>query len=341
MPQHLGVRGMANSGGGRAMDVQDRLARFQNTRVLVVGDTIVDLYTYGSALGLAAETPTIVARRESVSRTLGGAAFVCRNLLELGAHVDFITVVGEDDEARHVADFASPRLNLIAISDPSRPTTVKHRFWVDGYKLLQLDVRDDSLVSEAVAAKVMSAFHTHLEQVDAVVISDYRHGLVSPAMAAELVASANAAGKPAYVDSQVAQNTSNHIDYRSGAIICLNLKEARCIDPAFTPSDQPTAFARLQAQLDAKMLVLKLGEQGSMIFDGETVVKAPARPVQAVDTTGAGDAFLASLVLTGLNDPLEALTFANAWAGLSIQIHGTIPPALGDFVTLLAPDHSH
>jgi D-beta-D-heptose 7-phosphate kinase/D-beta-D-heptose 1-phosphate adenosyltransferase len=327
---------MAKTGGGRVIDLPSRLARFADTRVLLVGDTIVDLYTHATAIGLAAETPTIVARRERVSATLGGAAFVCANLLELGAQVDFITVVGADDERARLAEFASPKLNLIAITDPTRPTTVKHRFWVDGYKLLQLDVRDDSPVGEAVAAEVMSAFRERLARADAVVISDYRHGLIRPAMAAELVAGARAAGKPIYVDSQVAQNTSNHTDYRSGAIICLNLKEARSIDPAFAPSDQATAFHGLQARLEARMLILKMGEHGSMVFDGETVIKAPAWPVQAADTTGAGDAFLATLALTGLDDPLEALTLANAWAALSVQIQGTVPPKLADFVTLLA-----
>jgi D-beta-D-heptose 7-phosphate kinase/D-beta-D-heptose 1-phosphate adenosyltransferase len=319
------------------MDLRRRLADFHKTRVLLVGDTIVDLYTYGVALGLSVETPTIVARRTSDRRTLGGAALVCRNLLELGAQVDFITAVGADDEARHVAGFAAPRLNLIAVSDPGRPTTVKQRFWVDGYKLLQLEVGDDAPVGEPVAAAAMAAFQRHLGDADAVVISDYRHGLITPAMAAALVAAAAAAGKPAYVDSQVAQNPSNHLDYGPGAIICLNLKEARCVDPAFEPSDQPAAFAGLQARLQARLLIVKLGEQGSMLFDGERVVRAPARPVAAADTTGAGDAFLAALALTGLDDPLAALTLANAWAALSIQIHGTIPPALDDLVTMLEP----
>jgi rfaE bifunctional protein kinase chain/domain len=332
--------GMADD-GGRVMDLRHWLEKFQTTRVLVVGDTIVDLYTYGSALGLSVETPTIVARQTSVSRTLGGAAFLCRNLLELGAHVDFITAVGDDDEARHVAGFAASKLNLILLYDPGRPTTVKHRFWVDGYKLLQLEAGDDALVSKGVAVKAMSAFHAHLPAADAVAISDYRHGLITPAMAAAFVTGANAADKPAYVDSQVAQNTSNHIDYRGGAIICLNLKEARCIDPAFAPSDQPAAFASLQSQLDARALIVKLGERGSMLFDGQTVLSVPARRVQVADTTGAGDAFLASLALTGVDDPFEALTLANAWAALSVQIHGTIPPAVDDLRRLLAPPGWH
>jgi D-beta-D-heptose 7-phosphate kinase/D-beta-D-heptose 1-phosphate adenosyltransferase len=318
------------------MDIRRRLAAFQDTRVLLVGDTIVDLYTYGQALGVSVETPTIVARPTSSSRTLGGAAFVCRNLLALGAHVAFITAVGEDDEAARVAAFAAPKLDLVAVADPGRPTTVKQRFWIDGYKLLQLEIGDDAGLGEAAATEIMSAFNDRLAAADVVVISDYRHGLIDPAMAAALVAGAAAAGKPAYVDSQVAQRPSNHTDYRGGAIVCLNLKEARCIDPAFTPSERPATFDGLQQRLEARRLIVKLGEQGSMLFDGERVIRAPAWPVQAVDTTGAGDAFLACLALTGVDDPLEALTVANAWAALSVQLHGTVPPAPDDLVAMLA-----
>jgi rfaE bifunctional protein kinase chain/domain len=318
------------------MDTERRLSDFAKARVLVVGDTIVDIYTYGSVLGISAETPTIVARQKSVTKTLGGAAFVCRNLLELGAHVDFITLVGRDDEARTVRDYSSDRFNLIAIEDPGRPTTVKHRFWVDGYKLFQLDVRDDSLIGDAVAVKVRAAVEKHLAKADALLISDYRHGLIGPAMARFLVEAAKAAGKPVYVDSQVAQNVSNHTDYRSGAIICVNLKEARCIDASFTPSADPAAFEGLQRALDAKALIVKLGEDGALAFDGRKVFQAPAWPVKVVDTIGAGDAFLATLVLAGLNEPREALALANAWAGLSIQKHGTATPSKDELIALLA-----
>ena len=178
------------------MDIRDRLAAFADTRVLLVGDTIVDVYTHGVAIGLAAETPTIVMRREREERTLGGAAFVCRNLLELGAHVDFITLVGRDAEAGLVRGFEAAKLNLIAIRDPSRPTTVKQRFWVDDHKLLQMDVRDDTPIGEGVIAEIMSAATARLAGADAVLIADYRHGMIPPALARALVEAAKAAGKP-------------------------------------------------------------------------------------------------------------------------------------------------
>ena len=318
------------------MDIETRLTAFANARVLVVGDSIVDVYTHGVAIGLAAETPTIVMRREREERTLGGAAFVCRNLLELGAHVDFVTLVGRDAEAALVRRFSAAKLNLIAIGDPSRPTTVKQRFWVDDHKLLQLDVRDDAPIGDGIAAAVMAAVTARLPAADAMLVADYRHGMIPPALARWLVEAGKAAGRPVYVDSQVAQNTPNHADYGPGAIMCVNLKEALSLDPDFTPWGDPSAFNRLKARLGFDKLILKLGENGAQIFDGERVYAAPARPVTVVDTTGAGDAFLAALILNGLDDPAQALTLANTWAGLSIQISGTKTPRVKELVEVLA-----
>jgi D-beta-D-heptose 7-phosphate kinase/D-beta-D-heptose 1-phosphate adenosyltransferase len=303
------------------IDPGQLFAAFDASRVLVVGDSIIDVYTYGAAIGLAAETPTIVAKR-----TLGGAAFVCRNLEALGAAVEFVTLTGDDEAASAVAGMSSDKLALTALTDPGRPTTVKHRFWVDGYKVLQLDDRDDSPISDATAQMVIDAVEARLPAVDSLIVSDYRHGLVRPDIASRLLAMARAAGKPAYVDSQVAQNESNHRDYRGGAIICLNLKEARCVAPAFQPNSDPASFAELQDALEADRIVLKLGEDGAMLFDGRQVWRAPARPARVADVTGAGDAFLAGLALTGLAAPLHALRVANTWASLSIEIHGTVPP---------------
>jgi len=318
------------------IDPGQLFAAFDASRVLVVGDTIIDVYSYGAAIGLAAETPTIVARRESSKRMLGGAAFVCRNLVELGAAVEFVTLTGDDEGAATVAEMSSEKLALTALTEPGRPTTVKHRFWVDGYKILQLDDRDDRPISDETAQKVLAAVDARLPTVDSLIVSDYRHGLLRPDIASRLVDMARVAGKPAYVDSQVAQNQSNHRDYRGGAIICLNLKEARCVAPAFQPTAHPASFVELRDALEADQIVVKLGEDGAMLFDGKEVWSAPARPAQVVDVTGAGDAFLAGLALTGLAAPLRALEVANAWAALSIEIHGTVPPlrqALAEVLT--------
>jgi D-beta-D-heptose 7-phosphate kinase/D-beta-D-heptose 1-phosphate adenosyltransferase len=307
-------------------DLEGILSRFASARVLLLGDTILDIYTYGSAMGLSAETPTIVARRKEVKYSLGGAALVCRNLLELGAAVQFVTLVGADEEAARVREFAAPKLTMRAVTDAEKPTTVKHRFWVDGYKLFQLDQRDDRAISEAVGKEVVAQVKRALPETDLVVISDYRHGLLPPQLVAELLPRLHAAGKPVYVDSQVSQNAANHKLYRGGCVICLNLREARCIDPDFKLERDARAFAVLNRELDTERIVVKLGAEGAMLQDGARVTYVAANKVPVTDTTGAGDAFLAAFCLAGVKNPEGALRLANAWAGLAVQIHGTIPP---------------
>jgi rfaE bifunctional protein kinase chain/domain len=313
-------------------ELQKIVENFARARVLVLGDTILDIYTYGSAMGLSAETPTIVARRKEVKYSLGGAALVCRNLLELGAAVQFVTLVGADEEAANVRDLMAPKLTMLTVTDPGRPTTVKHRFWVDGYKLFQLDQRDDSPVTEGIAEQVRTQVRKALPESDIVVISDYRHGLLSPAVVSSLMPELHSTGKFVFVDSQVSQNASNHKQYRGGCVVCLNLKEARCIDPDFVPEGDAKAFARLNRELDTDKIIIKLGSDGAMFQHGSRVVHAPANQVPVVDTTGAGDAFLSAFCLAGQGDPEIALQLANAWAGLSVQIHGTVPPQKSDLL---------
>ena len=71
------------------------LEEMSQTRVLMIGDVILDEYRWGSALGLSAETPTIVARDDTTSVSIGGAGLYCRNMLALGGKVKFISLVGE------------------------------------------------------------------------------------------------------------------------------------------------------------------------------------------------------------------------------------------------------
>jgi len=313
-------------------DLKAIVERFAGARVLLLGDTILDIYTYGTALGLSAETPTIVARRKEVKYSLGGAALVCRNLLELGAAVEFVTLVGTDEEAAHVRAFAAPKLTMRAVADADRPTTVKHRFWVDGYKLFQLDQREDRAVSHEIGKRVVAEAEAAMAETDIVVISDYRHGLLSAEVVAQLMPKLHATGKRVYVDSQVSQNASNHTLYGGGCVVCLNLREARAIDPGFKPERNAGAFAALNLALDTDRIVIKLGEEGALFQDGARVTQAPASKVTVADTTGAGDAFLSAFCLAGVDEPEGALRLANAWAGLSVQIHGTEPPKKDDLL---------
>ncbi len=306
---------------------EDLLKERAGCRVLVIGDTIIDRETRGVALGLSAETPTIVMQEQETRTSLGGAALVARNLLALGACVEFITLVG--DEA---LDFPGQAQDVTTYAlREARPATVKHRFWVGDHKLLQVDRRDDRPASAETAAKVRKLLGM-IPRCDAHVIADYRHGLMTPEVARHCLDAGRASGTPVCVASQCSNLPSNHAQYAGADVFVLNEHEADLVASGWSASldrwgeGQDRGRAVLAALL-AKRVVTTLGAGGcaSDAWEEDCSI-IPALPVEAVDTCGAGDAFLAALVFAGLERWPEALRFANAWAGLACTVPGPNPP---------------
>lgn len=315
--------------------LQDLAAAFDSKRVLLIGDSILDIYVYGTAIGKSAETPTIVARELETKCWPGGAFLVARHLLALGAHVDFVTLVGEDEAATNLQAFAHPGFVGKWVCDRGRRTTIKKRYWVDGYKLLQFDTLDNRSISDELAETTLEQILPVMRASNLIVVADNRHGFLSPFLIAQLVQHAINLGKPLYVDSQLSQANANHTLYRGATVICLNQKEALAIDPSYRTDESVMSFDGLRFKLGIENIVVKLGDAGATALLKGQVWRSPALAVNAVDTCGAGDAFLAALCLAGLDRPDLALRMANIWAGLATTLHGTQPPSMDDLATLL------
>lgn len=291
---------------------------FSQKKILLIGDTIIDHYIYGTLLGTSAETPTLVAKELGQQFTLGGAFLVCRNLLQLGGSVSFITLVGDDPEALQINNFSHPKLILFPMQETKRKTTIKRRYWVDGYKLLQFDQLDDRPIAQNLEKRILEEIKQQFSTISALVISDYRHGLLTKTLISELIHLAKQENKPCFVDSQISQKKSNHHLYKGATTICLNLKEAQAID-------SKVDFKTICEKLDTLNVIIKKGAQGSAAsIQGKTYL-TPTLSIDAVDTCGAGDAFLAALSLGDLNSPEETLLIANSWAALATTIKGPEP----------------
>src|SRR5688572_21157187 len=118
-------------------------------RVHVVGDTIVDRYSYCSLLGQSAKSPSFSVRQEHTETFVGGAAIVAKHLRSFGAEVSLTTVVGDDEIGHFVLDdLAAAKVVVRSIVDKSRPTTMKERFIADGQRMLQVDRLDNRIVSD-------------------------------------------------------------------------------------------------------------------------------------------------------------------------------------------------
>lgn len=300
-------------------------------RVLVVGDVIIDEYTHGNTLGVSAETPTIVAEQVKVNKFVGGAGLVVRNLLRLGCDVDLLTVswyaAGEPslrDTFRNchdpVCDTEINKLNVIEINLPGWSITQKRRFFVGDYKLLQFDKINNGKWDKNRYSEFSSLSLGLMKNVDAVVICDNQHGVLSDGMGSEIVLNANIAGKECFVDSQVSQKKSNLYQYTNADYFFVNKKELYSYTLLGPDSSIKENMLFAKNKLKGN-IILKLGDKGAAtLADNDMLIIHKPHEVEVVDTCGAGDAFLASFVVN--RDIMEA----NKWAALSTTYMGTVVP---------------
>lgn len=306
-------------------------------KVLVVGDLILDVYHHGKHIGQSlSHAGTPVGLSQSSVYTWGGAGFVVRNLLALGGKVSFISAIGKDDFAERANRFTHPNLKKLFLHIPNKPTTVKQRFWMGEKSFLGWHQFDNSFLSDTFARTLLARVRAELPSVSKVVIADYRHGLLSPALVKKILKECARREVPVYVDSQISySHTGNHIWYKGAFLFCLNAKEAHSVDSKFNEKKPEASLRRLQKMLRAHHVVVKLGAQGSITLIGDEYVKTVAHKVREVDSTGAGDAFIAALALGEAPPTREDLERANIWAALSTTKIGTTISPLSEFKTHL------
>lgn len=292
----------------------------------MIGDTILDIYSYGQEVCKSSDSQAIEAEEEKISITFGGASLVASNILELGGRVIFFSVVGDDPISKHYDFFTHPKLNKNFLVDKNRPTTVKKRFWVDGRKVFQINQVDNQDISSNLEKELIAKIESCLSEVDLIVALDARHGLLTKNLISQLIRLAKRHQKPLYVDSQISHKNSNHYLYRRADCFFLNRNEAKAILPDFNMRRPKESLKLLKENFAVNNVVIKLGGQGSVALFNNKYIRSPAYRVKALDPCGAGDAFLACFCLGSREAPEESLAIANVWAALSTTIRGTNPP---------------
>ena len=151
-----------------------------NKKVLVIGDVILDVWTYAKAVGLSLETPTLKSKLIEKKHTFGGSANVVSNLKELGADITFLTLLGDDEYTKTYESIKDIKLHSVVEDD--RKNTIKERFWIErggsNYKHLQVNVIDNkSIKKESIDKMIKNIEDTLDDKFDVVMLIDYRHGL--------------------------------------------------------------------------------------------------------------------------------------------------------------------
>src|SRR5438445_4759146 len=276
--------------------LRDALAKFRGATVHVVGDTIVDSLTHTTMIGGMTKTPTPSARLHNRVDYVRGAAIVAAHLAAAGARVTLSTVLGDDSLKEFIlAELQKIGVECKAIIDHTRPTTHKNAFLCGDYRLLKVDTVDNRSISDSVVEKITAQIA--FTPAQAVVFSDFRHGIFNRRTIPELVA---AVPKDAYrvADSQVASRWGNILDFKGFDLITPNEREAR-----FALADQDTGgrplAARPHAEADCAVILLRLGDRGLLTCRPEDYVYViDTFAERVVDAVGAGGAPLAYATLS-------------------------------------------
>jgi D-beta-D-heptose 7-phosphate kinase/D-beta-D-heptose 1-phosphate adenosyltransferase len=314
-----------------------KLNAYRPFTAMVVGDFMLDQHLYGAAERLSPDAPVPVLHASHSEDRPGGAANVALCLRALRGVVWCVGVVGADREGealRRALDEAGCEVAGL-IDDSTRPTTIKrslvglaqHRH---PQKMFRVDVESREAIDDAVCAGLLARVEQALDAVDVVCIEDYEKGVCSPTMCRRLIDLCRERGVPVLVDPAAIEDYSK---YRGATAITPNRSEAELATGLDTPIDASQLHnaglaAKLGKSLDLEAVVLTLDKHGALLEErggSPEIVPTVARSVY--DVTGAGDVVLASLAAARANGLTwrEAVEFANAAAGLEVEIFGAQP----------------
>ncbi|HIP77548.1 MAG TPA: D-glycero-beta-D-manno-heptose-7-phosphate kinase, partial [Kiloniellaceae bacterium] len=324
-------------------DVTALLGRLKSVPVLVLGDMMLDRFVYGSVERISPEAPIPIMRIARETAMLGGAGNVLRNLAALGARPLGVAVVGEDTAGWAVRDLADHCLEPVEgkahlVSDPGRPTTIKERFIAGGQQLLRADREEAGGLGSDVTAAVTEAALAAVDQVSAVILSDYGKGVLGPAVIEAVVAAAAKRGCPVVVDLK----GRDFRRYQGAGWITPNRRELQ--EAAGLPVDDDEAVVaacrRVIAEAGIGAVLATRSEHGMTLVQagpGGGVHHLKARAQEVYDVSGAGDTVVAAFALAlgaGLA-PAEAASLANAAAAIVVGKLGTAVAQPGEIAQAL------
>lgn len=310
-------------------------------RFAVIGDLMLDENIEGPVKRISPEAPVLILNKSRRKVSPGGAANAARQLLALGAHCTVIGVVGNDAPALELQTLLSStshaRSMFLLVTDETRPTTLKTRFWGTGHgpchQLFRMDTEStQSLLPEVKRALVSAVSRLRprdgSDGYDYIVISDYGKGVVCE----EVVAAALSTGIPVMA---APKPVNGHL-FAGACVIVPNIIEARAI--AGTADDIPIeqVAATLQSRLTAirvPTIIITLGKDGILALDPSGALSSMRTSAREVyDVTGAGDVVLGTLAL-GFAAGLaldQVIRIANAAGGVKVAKVGAASVSLDE-----------
>ena len=295
---------------------RERVAR---TRLLVVGDVMLDRYWFGDVERISPEAPVPVVRIARSEERPGGAANVARNAAALGARTTLLSVIGDDEPGNALATLLGlDHVDARFLRDATLKTTVKLRVVGRQQQLLRIDF--ETAPSKELLAASLADYARLVADADVVVMSDYGKGGL--AHIATMIDAARARGRKVLVDPK----GEDWDRYRGATLITPNRGELREVVGRWRDErDLAERAQRLRQDLGIDALLVTRSEEGMSLFDGNGALTIPARAREVYDVSGAGDTVIAALgaLMAAGAQLADAMRIANEAAGVVVGKLGT------------------
>jgi D-beta-D-heptose 7-phosphate kinase/D-beta-D-heptose 1-phosphate adenosyltransferase len=312
-------------------ELRGKVGRFSDTRILVIGDVILDQFIWGTVSRISPEAPVPVVNVTREELLLGGSANVLRNIVSLGGRCALCGIIGDDamgDELLALmGEVDAPVDGLIK---GERPTTLKTRVVAQGQQVVRYDREKIGSPGRHTLSRILEYLTAHLAEFDAVIVSDYAKGVVNEQLMTKLhqllneLRDATGRSVPLIVDPKP-ENLHRFI----GATVITpnNFEAARISGIQITDERTLLAAARqIQEDISCEAVLITRGEAGMALLEGEQeLVTIPTMAQEVYDVTGAGDTVAATLAL-GLAagcSMTDAAVLANHAAGIVVGKVGT------------------
>ncbi|MEZ0224515.1 MAG: D-glycero-beta-D-manno-heptose-7-phosphate kinase [Alphaproteobacteria bacterium] len=301
------------------------LNRLAGTPVLCVGDVMLDRFVYGGVERISPEAPIPVLLVEREKHMLGGAGNVVANIAALGAKATLLAVVGNDAAGADVARLLT-EMGVDAGLETAfdRYTIVKSRFVSGGQQILRVDREKSSAIPAEIEQKLIARAEAIIPDVGAVILSDYKKGLLTDTLVSHIIEIARRHSKPVIVDPK----GQDFARYHGATVITPNRKELETATAMKAGTDEEVRAAAMKiitACGISTVLATRSKDGMSLISENDTPAHIPANVREVYDVSGAGDtviAAFASALAAGVVMRNAAL-LANIAAGIVVGKPGT------------------
>ncbi|QWR78570.1 D-glycero-beta-D-manno-heptose-7-phosphate kinase [Candidatus Magnetomonas plexicatena] len=306
------------------MSFKNILEKFKDRHILVIGDIILDHYVWGKVERISPEAPVPVVDVERESYLLGGAGNVAHNVVSLGASVTVSGVAGDDyNEAVLSSLFKERGIRTEGIYRDERPTTTKSRVIAHGQQVVRFDKESRAAIGKSALKHITEYVGDNLDKFDAIIISDYKKGVITQGFIKFLVDKTVGDHKFISADPKV-----GHFQYYHGlSMITPNKKEAQEGSGVAIEDKQSLERAgkKLLKTLNLNSVLITRGDEGMSLFYETQVHHIPTVAKAVYDVTGAGDTVISAFTLAYVSGAslVESAVIANHAAGIVVGFVGT------------------